>query len=129
MAAIWDIRELGIGSVLYLPVFTPGALLSVGDLHAVQGDGETAVCALETSGEVELSISVLSKAASSAADNRFWKQSVRIIPLPQILHWMSAVKKRREGMQRVLMEHAGFTDAQAAMFLSPGRQSAHQPGR
>ena len=44
-----DNRELVAGSVLYLPVHAPGALLSVGDGHALQGDGEVSLTALETS--------------------------------------------------------------------------------
>lgn len=44
-----DISELTAGSTLYLPVFRPGALVSVGDGHSVQGDGEVDVSAAETS--------------------------------------------------------------------------------
>ena len=44
-----DNRELVAGSILYLPVHVPGALLSVGDGHALQGDGEVTLTALETS--------------------------------------------------------------------------------
>lgn len=42
-----DCRELVAGSSLFLPVEVPGALLSVGDGHAVQGDGEVSGVALE----------------------------------------------------------------------------------
>jgi acetamidase/formamidase len=35
-----DIRDLCTGATLYLPVLNPGALFSVGDAHAAQGDGE-----------------------------------------------------------------------------------------
>ena len=42
-----DNRHLIEGSRLYLPVFLPGALFSCGDPHAVQGDGEVCVSALE----------------------------------------------------------------------------------
>ena len=51
-----DNKELGAGSTLYLPVFAPGALFSTGDGHAVQGDGEVSITALETavSGTFEL---------------------------------------------------------------------------
>ncbi len=42
-----DCRELVAGSSLFLPVEVPGALLSVGDGHAAQGDGEVAGVALE----------------------------------------------------------------------------------
>lgn len=44
-----DNKDLVAGSVLYLPVHVAGALLSVGDGHALQGDGEVTGTALETS--------------------------------------------------------------------------------
>ncbi|MBI3049144.1 MAG: acetamidase/formamidase family protein [Acidobacteria bacterium] len=44
-----DNKELVAGSTLYVPVHVPGALLSVGDAHAMQGDGEVTLTALETS--------------------------------------------------------------------------------
>ena len=44
-----DNKELVAGSILYLPVHVPGALLSMGDGHALQGDGEVTITALETS--------------------------------------------------------------------------------
>jgi acetamidase/formamidase len=43
-----DLKELQVGTTLYLPVFAPGALFSVGDGHGVQGDGEVCITALET---------------------------------------------------------------------------------
>src|SRR5947209_7302438 len=43
-----DLKELVAGTTLYLPVWAPGALFSVGDGHGVQGDGEVCVTALET---------------------------------------------------------------------------------
>ena len=43
-----DLKELGAGATLYLPVWTEGALFSAGDGHAVQGDGEVCITALET---------------------------------------------------------------------------------
>ena len=42
-----DIRNLTVGSTLYLPVFVPEAKFFVGDPHFVQGDGEVALTALE----------------------------------------------------------------------------------
>ena len=44
-----DNKELVPGSTLYLPIFNDGALFSTGDGHAVQGDGEVCVTAIETS--------------------------------------------------------------------------------
>ena len=43
-----DLKELVAGATLYLPIFTDGALFSVGDGHGAQGDGEVCVTAIET---------------------------------------------------------------------------------
>ena len=43
-----DIRALAAGSVLYLPVEVDGALFSLGDTHAAQGDGEVCGTAIES---------------------------------------------------------------------------------
>jgi acetamidase/formamidase len=53
-----DNKELVAGSTLYLPVHVPGALLSIGDGHAMQGDGEVTGTALETSlrGTVQVAV-------------------------------------------------------------------------
>ena len=49
-----DCRELIGGSTLFLPVTVPGALLSAGDGHAAQGDGEVAGTAIECGMTTEL---------------------------------------------------------------------------
>ncbi|MDE1969548.1 MAG: acetamidase/formamidase family protein [Alphaproteobacteria bacterium] len=43
-----DLNELAEGSTLFIPVWKPGALIFTGDSHAVQGDGEINLSALET---------------------------------------------------------------------------------
>ena len=43
-----DNKELIPGTILYLPVHVKGALFSVGDAHAAQGDGEVNLTGLET---------------------------------------------------------------------------------
>ncbi len=43
-----DIRDLTLGVELYLPVEVPGALFSIGDPHASQGDGEVCGTAIES---------------------------------------------------------------------------------
>lgn len=49
-----DIRDLNAGTVLYLPVEVAGALFSVGDTHAAQGDGEVCGTAIESAMNVTL---------------------------------------------------------------------------
>ncbi len=44
-----DNKDLVAGTTLFLPVHTRGALLSIGDGHAAQGDGEVSGTAIETS--------------------------------------------------------------------------------
>ena len=59
-----DCRELVAGSVLTLPVESPGGLLSFGDGHAAQGDGEVSTLALECAmDEIELQVELLPGAA------------------------------------------------------------------
>ncbi|MCP3713086.1 acetamidase/formamidase family protein [Paraburkholderia sp. CNPSo 3274] len=43
-----DIRDIGAGTELCLPVEVEGALFSVGDTHAAQGDGEVCGTAIES---------------------------------------------------------------------------------
>jgi acetamidase/formamidase len=53
-----DNKNLGPDAKLHLPVFNPGGLLSVGDGHALQGDGEVCLTALETAltGRIRISL-------------------------------------------------------------------------
>jgi acetamidase/formamidase len=64
-----DIKQLGAGTTLYLPVWVDGALFSVGDAHAAQGDGEVCVTAIEMSARVTL---------------RFDLDTARALPEPQL---------------------------------------------
>jgi acetamidase/formamidase len=54
-----DLNELVVGSRLYLPVQTPGALFSVGDPHYAQGDGEVCLTALEAPLRATLRLTLL----------------------------------------------------------------------
>ena len=53
-----DYNQIREGTTLYLPVYVPGVLLFVGDGHAAQGDGELTGDALETSMNVEFTVSL-----------------------------------------------------------------------
>ena len=58
-----DYAGLNQGVKVMLPVFEPGALLFIGDGHAVQGEGEVVGTGVETSMDVEFSVQVVKKAA------------------------------------------------------------------
>ncbi|ESZ27292.1 MULTISPECIES: acetamidase/formamidase family protein [unclassified Mesorhizobium] len=57
-----DIRDLAAGTTLYLPVEVAGALFSVGDTHAAQGDGEVCGTAIESPMNVVLKLDLVKDA-------------------------------------------------------------------
>lgn len=57
-----DIRDLVRGSRLYLPVAVPGALFSLGDTHAAQGDGEVCGTAVESAMTVQVRLRLIKDA-------------------------------------------------------------------
>jgi acetamidase/formamidase len=83
-----DYNQLQEGTTVYLPVYTPGALLFVGDGHAAQGDGELTGDALETSMEVEFTVT-LQKSESTGrprAENQDYLMTLGIAnSLPEAL--------------------------------------------
>ncbi|WIB60846.1 acetamidase/formamidase family protein [Curtobacterium sp. MCLR17_007] len=60
-----DCRELVAGATLFLPVTVPDALLSVGDGHAAQGDGEVSGTAVECGMTTTMTLSLVDTAPVS----------------------------------------------------------------
>ena len=60
-----DVRDMAQGTVLYLPVEVGGALFSVGDTHAAQGDGEVGGTAIESPMKVALKFELVKQTALS----------------------------------------------------------------
>ena len=54
-----DYRGFRAGVTVYFPVFVTGALFHIGDVHALQGDGEIVGTGIETSAEVEFTVRVV----------------------------------------------------------------------
>jgi formamidase len=54
-----DVPQARAGATVFLPVDVPGALLSLGDVHFAQGDGEVCGTAIETCGRVTIRVDVL----------------------------------------------------------------------
>ena len=54
-----DCKEITTGNKLILPINTEGGLLSMGDVHAVQGDGEISCVAVEIAADVTVKVNVL----------------------------------------------------------------------
>lgn len=59
-----DVRQLTAGTTLYLPIEVDGALFSIGDAHAAQGDGEVCITAIEMDSVTDLRFSLSDVAIS-----------------------------------------------------------------
>ena len=60
-----DYNEVGEGATVILPVYHPGALLFIGDGHALQGDGEPTGTGIETSMDIEFTVELIKNARLS----------------------------------------------------------------
>jgi acetamidase/formamidase len=110
-----DNRDLGAGSTVYLPVQVNGGLLSIGDGHAVQGEGEVCVSAVETSLKGEIQV-ILHK-----AQNLKWPRA------ETATHYMTmglnpdldeAARMATSEMLNFLVEKKGLTRESAYMLAS-----------
>ena len=54
-----DAKIIGEGSIVYLPVQVEGALLAMGDVHALMGDGETGGTGIEIGAKIEVLVEVI----------------------------------------------------------------------
>ena len=57
-----DYNRIGEGATVVLPVFHPGALLFIGDGHALQADGEPTGTGIETSMDVTFTVALRKRA-------------------------------------------------------------------
>lgn len=110
-----DIRELGAGSTIYLPVAVPGALLSIGDCHAIQGDGETAICGMECAASVTVRVSVVKGECELPVP--FIENGNYIYTTYADVSLDVAYREAARRMHRYLVS-TGMSDAHAAMLLS-----------
>jgi len=110
-----DVSELGVGTRLYLPVFTRGALLALGDLHAVQADGELRVSAIETPGEVLVKVDLI-KGKQPAWPILETLDSFQVIAAGKDLD--EASKNAAEAGVKALMKSRGISFEEAYMLGS-----------
>ena len=120
-----DIRDLSAGTVLYLPVEVDGALLSLGDTHAAQGDGEVCGTAIESPMAVGLTIDLVKQSplrfpryetkgpASSHFDRKGYQVTTGIGP-----DLMQGARDAVSGMIDLLGTRHGLSPAEAYMLCS-----------
>ncbi|MGB6016837.1 MAG: acetamidase/formamidase family protein, partial [Nodosilinea sp.] len=110
-----DIKHLGRGSSLYLPVQVPGALFYSGDPHCAQGNGEVALTAIECSLLPTFEL-VLHKDMELPAPMGETADSWIAVGLDTDLN--EAMKKSVREYLRIVNDKYGLTKADALLYAS-----------
>ena len=109
-----DYPPVGTGASVYLPVFTPGAMLFIGDAHARQGAAELTGTGLETSAAVEFTVEVI-EGASLGQVRVENADHVMIMGVGGSLG--EGLQSATTGMSRWLTQTYGLNDAEIAFVL------------
>lgn len=109
-----DFNGLVEGVTVFLPVFQPGALLYLGDGHALQGDGEINQWALETSLDVEFSVDVLT--ARPMATPRL-ESAIALTVIGQAGSLDDALRSATAGMVQWLEQDYGLDAREASLVI------------
>ena len=120
-----DIRDLAAGATLYLPIEVEGALLSIGDTHAAQGDGEVCGTAIESPMNVAVMVDLVKGAnlksprfttpgpVTTHLDQKGYEVTTGIGP-----DLMQAARAAVSNMIDLLVAQHKFTPADAYMLCS-----------
>ncbi len=109
-----DYAGLNAGVKVMLPVSEPGALLFIGDGHARQGEGELVGTGLETSMDVELTVTLVKKATIG------WprlENDSHIMVLGSERPLLQALQHATTELHRWLMASYGLSDRGAALLM------------
>ncbi len=110
-----DCKRIGVGATLYLPVNVPGALLAMGDMHAVMGDGEVCVCGAEFSGRITVEVTALKGAKLPLP---FLVSGERFMTIYSDRSLDAAGEGATLGMREFLIDSLGMRPHEAGMLLS-----------
>ena len=110
-----DCTLIGAGCTVHLPINTEGALLGMGDMHSVMGDGEIVVCGLEVPGEMVFSTRVLREAKLPTP---FLDTTDLVATVSSALTADEAADAAIHGMARFLTETVGMGVNEAGMIMS-----------
>jgi formamidase len=77
-----DVKQMQVGTTLFLPCFVDGCLLSIGDVHFAQGDGEVSGTAIEMDASVTVKVQVLKGLGAQVTQPQFegGRQLKRLAP-------------------------------------------------
>jgi amidase len=106
-----DTNDIARGATAYLPVFQPGGLFVLGDVHAVMGDGEIGGQGLECPAAVTLRVDVEPHPLS---DHVYLFRNDCLMVIGCAEHLEDAVRDAAVAMMK-LIERAGIMDEFSAM--------------
>ncbi|MGC4034792.1 MAG: acetamidase/formamidase family protein [Chitinophagaceae bacterium] len=112
-----DFSSITQGSTVYLPVLHDGAYLYFGDGHALQGDGEIAGNALETSMDIEFTVKLISKPAESLTSPRVENAS-HIMAIGTSKNIDDALKQSTDELLKWLQQEYKLTLQEAGQVVS-----------
>ena len=113
----FDIQEVTTGAAVWLPVYVPGALLHIGDMHARQGDGE--ICGaggIETGGTARLRCELVPMPAGMTWPRITNETHIMTTAMAQVLRRTPSELALSE-MILWLQHDYGFTRGEAYLFL------------
>lgn len=109
-----DYRRHVAGATIYLPVWRAGALLSLGDGHALQGDGEITGQGLETSLDVEFRVELI----KGKSLGQVWSEDKDYVMVSGIDNGLDAsLQMATTGLARWLKDRYGLSDSEVAALL------------
>jgi acetamidase/formamidase len=109
-----DYAGLNQGVKVMLPVNEPGALLFIGDGHALQGEGEVVGTGLETSMDVEFTVQVIKKSPIQ------WprlENETHVMVLGSERSLIEALQQATSEMHRWLMQDYGLSERGASLLM------------
>jgi len=110
-----DYNQVTEGVTVYLPVYQAGALLSVGDGHAAQGDGEITGQGLETSMDVEFSVDLV----PSQLLDQVWAENAESIMVSGVGGSLSdALQVATAGLSNWLKSYYSLNAAEIATVIA-----------
>lgn len=110
-----DCTRIGVGATLYLPVHVEGALLAMGDMHALMGDGEVEVCGVEIAGAVTVRVTALKNCTLPTPFLINEKEAMAIFSAVTV---DEACVGATMNMHRFLTGELGMNEHEAGMLLS-----------
>ncbi len=113
-----DCKKIVKGSVLYLPVCVPGGLLSMGDLHALMGDGEVMICGLETAGKVTVRVTAVKGEAAALLPTPFLSCRGRVMTIQSAATLDEAGDLAARAMKEFVKTVMGKDNFEAGMLMS-----------